>query len=226
METHSAIFREQLGTITGLKAKLHIKSDAKPKYCKARNVPLALTKEVEDEIDRLEKNGIIKSVSTSEWASPVAIVPKPDGTIRLCGDYKSTVNPVIENEVYPQPTPDEMFAKMQGGKKFSKIDLTQAYAQVELEEESKQYLVINTSKGLKEPSRMPYGIKPATGIFQRHVVNALSGIERTVVKADDILVSGVDDADHLVNLGKVFDRINQMGATVNKKKCCFFADEV
>ena len=109
-------------------------------------------------------------------------------------------------------TPDEMFAKTQGGKKFSKIDLTQAYAQVELEEES-------TSKGLKEPSRMPYGIKPATGIFQRHVVNALSGIERTVVKVDDILVSGVDDADHLVNLGKVFDRINKMGATVNKKKC-------
>ena len=222
METHSAIFREQLGTITGLKAKLHIKSDAKPKYCKARNVPFALTKAVEDEIDRLEKNGIIKSVSTSEWASPVVLVPKPDGTIRLCGDYKSTVNPVIENEVYPQPTPDEMFAKMQGGKKFSKIDLTQAYAQVELEEESKQYLVINTSKGLKEPSRMPYGIKPATGIFQRHVVNALSGIERTVVKVDDILVSGVDDADHLVNLGKVFDRINQMGATVNKKKVLFF----
>ena len=73
---------------------------------------------------------------------------------------------------------------------------------------------------------MPCGIKPATGIFQRHVVNALSGIERTVVKVDDILVSGVDDADHLVNLGKVFDRINQTGVTVNKTKCCFFADEV
>ena len=226
VQKHAAIFSEQLGTIKGLKAKLHIKSEAKPRYCKARNVPFALTKDVEDEIDRLEQSGVIKSVSTSEWASPVVILPKPDGSIRLCGDYKSTVNPVIENEVYPQPTPDEIFAKMRGGQKFSKIDLTQAYAQVELDEESKKYLTINTSKGLKEPSRMPYGIKPATGIFQRHVENKLSGTERTAVKVDDILISEKNDNDHLGNLGKVFETIEEMGATVNKKKCVFFADEV
>ena len=148
LEKHAAIFSDKLGTIKGLKAKLHIKADAKPKYCKARNVPFALTKAVEDEIDRLKKEGIIKSVSTSEWASPLVIVPKPDGTIRLCGDYKSTINPVIENEIYPQPTPDEIFAKMRGGTKFSKIDLSQAYLQVEMDEESRKYLIINTSKGL------------------------------------------------------------------------------
>ena len=100
---HAAIFGDQLDIIKGLKAKLHVQTNAKPKYCKARNVPFALTKAVENELDRLENNGIIKSISSSEWASPVVIVPKPDGTIRLCGDYKSTINPVIENEMYPQP---------------------------------------------------------------------------------------------------------------------------
>ena len=83
-------------------------------------------------------------------------------------------------------------------------------------------MVINTCKGLKEPSRMPYGIKPATGIFQRHVENALSGVVRTVVKVDDILVSAVDDADHLANLSKVFQILEDMGATVNRSKCKFF----
>ena len=73
---------------------------------------------------------------------------------------------------------------------------------------------------------MPYGIKPATGIFQRHITNALNGIPRTVVKVDDILVSGVNDADHLNNLSKVFHVLEEMGATVNKKKCKFFASEV
>ena len=65
-------------------------------------------------------------------------------------------------EVYPQPNPDELFAKMQGGQIFYKIDLTQAYAQVELHEVSEEYLVINTCKGLKEYTLMTYDIKPAT----------------------------------------------------------------
>ena len=60
---------------------------------------------VEAEIDRMEKDGILKSVPYSEWASPIVIFPKPDGTIRICADYNCTVNPVIKNDTYPQPTP-------------------------------------------------------------------------------------------------------------------------
>ena len=88
---------------------------------------------------------------------------------------------------------------------------------MELDENSKKYLIINTCKGLKEPSRMPYGIKPATGIFQRHVENALSIVATTVVKVDNILVSGLDDTDHLANLSKVFQILEDMGATVNRR---------
>ena len=115
---------------------------------------------------------------------------------------------------------------MQGGKKFSKIDLTQAYLQVELHEDSKQYLVINTSRGLKEYTRMPYGVKPASGVFQRYIEHALKGIPRTSVKIDDILVTGQSDADHFKNLASVFTVLEDIGATVNKQKCKFFADEI
>ena len=104
---------------------------------------------VEAEIDRMEKDGILKSVPYSEWASPIVIVPKPDGTIRICADYKRTVNPVIKNDTYPQPTPEELFPKIQGGERFSKTDLTKAYLQVQLDDKSQKYLTINTSKGLK-----------------------------------------------------------------------------
>ena len=104
---------------------------------------------VEAEIDRMEKDGILKSVPYSEWASPIVIVPKPDGTIRICADYKRTVNPVIKNDTYPQPTPKELFSKIQGGERFSKTDLTKAYLQVQLDDKSQKYLTINTSKGLK-----------------------------------------------------------------------------
>ena len=88
---------------------------------------------VEAEIDRMEKDGILKSVPYSEWASPIVIAPKPDGTIRICADYKRTVNPVIKNDAYLQPTPENLFSKIQGGERFSKIDLRKAYLQVELD---------------------------------------------------------------------------------------------
>ena len=103
----------------------------------------------------MEKDGILKSVSFSDWASPIVIIPKPN--IRICGDYKRTINPVIKNDTYPQPTPEELFSKIQGGKKFSKIDLTKAYLQLELDEESQKFLTINTRKGLKHFTRLPYG---------------------------------------------------------------------
>ena len=124
----------------------------------------------------------------------------------------------MSSTVFPIPTPDELFAAMEGGQKFSKIDLSQAYMQVVLDDDSRKYLVLNTRKGLMEPTRMPYGIKPATAIFQRHITSALSSIPRTVVKVDDIFVSGANDEDHLSNLDKVFAVLEEMGATVNKKK--------
>ena len=210
----------------GFKVKINVEPNASPKFVKARTVPFAMKDVVEAEIDKMEKDGILKSVSFSDWASPIVIVPKPDGNIRICGDYKQTINPVIKNDTYPQPTPEELFSKIQGGKKFSKIDLTKAYLQLELDEESQKFLTINTSKGLKHFTRLPYGVKPASGIFQRVIENALTNISNTAVKIDDILISGRDDSEHLQNIEKVFQVLKDLGVTVNKKKCTFFAKEI
>ena len=107
------------------------------------------------------------SVSYSEWASPIVVVPKADGQIRICGDVKSTINPFIHTEQYPLPGADELFQKMQGGKLFSNLGLKTAYLQMELDETSKKYLIVNTEDGLKQFNRMPYGITSCPAIFQR-----------------------------------------------------------
>ena len=99
------------------------------------------------------------------------------------------------------------FRKRVGGKCFSKIDLTQAYLQVELHEESKKYLVVNTSKGLKEYDKMPYGAKTATGVFQRYMAGTLSNVEKTVVRVDDVLTTGADDEEHLKHLEEIFQAL-------------------
>ena len=96
-------------------AKLHLKPNSQPKFVKARTVPFALKPAVERELDRLEQEGIIEKVTHSEWASPVVAVPKEGGVLRLCGDYKITLNPVLEVDKYPLPKPDDLFASLAGG---------------------------------------------------------------------------------------------------------------
>ena len=95
---------------------------------------------VEAELERLEQEGILKSLPFSEWASPIVVIPKPDGSLRIRGDFKRTVNPCIEQQTYPTPSNDKIFSKIQGGQSFSKVDLRQAYLQLELNDEAKKTL--------------------------------------------------------------------------------------
>ena len=101
----------------------------------------------------------------SEWAAPVVPVPKNDGTIRLCGDYKVTINQSLEVDQYPLPRPADLLASLNGGQKFTKLDLTAAYQQILLEESSRQFVTINTHKGLFRYTRLPFGVASAPAIF-------------------------------------------------------------
>ena len=85
-------------------------------------------------------------VSHSAWAAPVVVVPKADGGIRFCGDFKVTVNQVLDVDKYPLPNPQDLLSALAGGKRFTKLDLKHACQQLPLSEESKQFLTINTSK--------------------------------------------------------------------------------
>ena len=100
----------------------------------------------------------------SEWAAPVVLVPKKDGSLLVCGVYKTTVNQSADVDQYPLPIVEDLFATLAGGRVFSKIDLSHAYQQVELDEESQKYLTINTHKGLYRYKRLPYGVSSAPAI--------------------------------------------------------------
>ena len=80
-----------------------VKKDAKPVFKKARLVPFSLKEAVEKELDRLTKDGIMTPMMHSEWASPIVVVPKTDGRVRICVDYKVSVNPVLDVDQYPFP---------------------------------------------------------------------------------------------------------------------------
>lgn len=104
--------------------------------------------------------------------------------------------------------------------------MSQAYQQLQLNDESKQYTTINTHKGLFQYIRLPYGISSARGILQRNMENLLQNIPYVIVRVDDILVSGASDEDHLSNLEEVLKRLASAGLRLQKSKCVFMEPQV
>lgn len=219
------IFNDGLGCCS-VKAHLHIKPNAIPKFCKARPLPFAFREAVEKDLDRLVTEGVLEPVNISKWAAPIVVVPKPGGRIRLCADFSTGLNQALDINQYPLPRPAELFIALNGGTQFSKIDLSDAYLQVALDEESKELLVINTHKGLFRFNRLPFGIASAPSIFQQIMDQMLAGLDNTVCYLDDIIVTGKDPDKHLKNLQKVLQRISEYGFHINKTKCSFLQDSI
>ena len=156
----------------------------------------------------------------------IAVLKADKKSVRLCGDLKVTVNPVAKLDRYPVPKVEDLFATLSGGKLFTKLDLRHAYQQLLLDDDSKKYVVVNTTKGLFQYTRLPYGISSAPGIFQREMEHHFQGIPKVVVYLDDILVTGEDEQSHLRTLETVLKRLSESGLRVKQSKCLFMAPMV
>ena len=166
----------------------------------------------------MEKQGILEPVPHSNWAAPIVAVPKKNGRFRICGDYKVTVNQVLDVEQYPLPKPEDLFATLAGGKLLSKLDLSQAYLQLLLDEASKPYVAINTHKGLYTCTCIPFGVASAPAIFQKLMDTVLQGIPGVVCYIDDILISRADEEAHLRTLGQVFTHLEKHSFKLKQEK--------
>ena len=226
LKKYPTVFQEGLGTLRDFRAKIYLNDDAQPKYFRARSIPYAFREKVEQELIRLQEEGTIEPVQVSDWAAPIVPVLKSDKSVRICGDFRLTVNPASKLDNYPIPKVEDLFAKLNKGKPFTKLDLSQAYQQVLLDDESKQYVVINTHKGLFRYTRLPFGISSAPGTFQRVMESLLHRLPGVLVFFDDILVTGHTQADHLTTLNKVLARLEQAGLRVKSKKCKFMQSSV
>ena len=115
------------------------------------------------------------------------------------------------------PTAEELFTKLNGGE----LHLSSAYQQVLLDEESQQYVTINTHLGLFRYSHLPYGVTTSGAIFQQTMDTIMSRLNGVGGILDDLIVTGSKDAEHLRNLEGTLKRLDSMGVKLKRSKCVF-----
>jgi len=180
---------------------------------------------VEQEIDQMLKMGIITR-SDSPWASPIVVVPKPDGSIRLCVDYRK-VNSISVPDPFPLPRIEVLVDKVGQAKFLTKIDMTRGYWQVPLDELSVPISAFVTPSGHFQWRYMPFGLRNAPAPFSPLVSMLLKGLEYcSGAYLDDIIIFSNSWEDHLTHTRLVFGRIRDSGLTLNKSKCVFATGEV
>ena len=226
LRKHDDVLKNELGTFTGTKAKIVLDTNAVPLFNKPRPLSYADREKVQHELDRLQNQGVISPVEFADWAAPIVVVSKPDNSIRICGDYSVTINKAKRVDKYPIPRIEDLYTTLAGGEKFTKLDLRNAYLQMQLDEQSKQYVTINTHRGLYTYNRLPFGLNSAPAIFQRVMDNLIKNIPHTTVYLDDILVTGLTEAEHLRNLDAVLQRLSDAGLRLKRIKCSFLVKEV
>ena len=238
LKSYDNVFKNELGTIKGVKVSLRLKDDAVPVFSRARPVPYALREKVEVQINRLLSQDSIEKVDRSEWASPCVNVRKPDGSIRMCSDFSQTINPVLVNDQYPFPTTDELFHRMSNTAFFGKYDMRTAFEQLVIDERSRDMLTINTHLGLFRHKRLPYGCSASPAIMQRTIEYILRDVVpkakklmpeaelRLCMYLDDICVASNTEEGLFVLTKVLLAELDKHGARLNRAKCVPFAKKI
>ncbi|XP_045483761.1 uncharacterized protein K02A2.6-like [Harmonia axyridis] len=226
LQKYPIVLEKSMGKILNIQARLKLKNNATPVFIRARKIPFALQSKVEEELLNLEKEGILVKVMRSEWATPIVPVVKANGKIRICGDFKITLNPNLIIDEYPLPSIENLFSTMAGGDKFTKLDLQQAYLQLEVHPDDQKFLTLSTPKGLFQCTRLMYGVASAPAIWQRLIENLLKDIPGVSVFLDDIKITAPDDNTHFERLEKVLCRLSDHNIRINYEKCEFMKDKI
>uniref|UniRef100_A0AC34FQI5 Reverse transcriptase n=1 Tax=Panagrolaimus sp. ES5 TaxID=591445 RepID=A0AC34FQI5_9BILA len=225
LNKHEDVFKEELGKCD-MQISLKLVQGAKPKFIKARNLPYAFRGEVEKQLEAKRQSGLLSEVMHSEWATPIIPVAKPNGDIRICGNYKLTLNPALDVTQYPLPRIEDMFHELNGSSFFSKLDVRDAYQQIELDEESRKLTTISTHKGLFQYNRLVPGISSGAAEFQAIIEKTIHGIEKTVAFQDDVTVGGKTMEEHLDKLDEVLAKFVKHGFRLKREKCEFLKRKI
>lgn len=220
------VFREKIGCTPEYKVSLKLRENATPCYTKERAIPYSLTERVERELDVLEQTGIISKTTDSDWGSPLVVIPKADGGVRLCVDYKVGVNQRLIDSHYPIRKIGDIFNSLRDSKFFCRLDLYKAYLHIPVDEQSTVIQTISTHRGTYRMNRLSFGIKTAPAEFNRIIDQILREIPKTESYFDDIIVHGSSMDECKSNLKLCLAQLKKFDLHLNRAKCSFFKESI
>ena len=198
---------------------------AAPRGSHPYRVPDRLKEGVRSEVEELVELGIVVP-STSPWASPVVPVPKKDGTVRVCIDYRK-LNEVTVADPYYMTTMEEIVERIGASKVMSKLDLAKGFYQVEVDPQSRKKTAFISPFGKFEFTRMPFGLRNAPAIFQRCMEVVLRECYSfSAPYIDDIIVFSNSGEEHVEHLRLVLKALSEHGMTLKERKCEFGKEKV
>ncbi len=191
-----------------------------------RRLPPSQYEAVKAHVKQLLDSKIIRE-SSSPYSSPIVVVTKKDGTLRLCVDYRQ-LNAKTRRDAYPLPRIEESLDALSGARYFSTLDLASGYNQVAVEESDKNKTAFCTPFGLFEWNRMPFGLCNAPCTFQRLMERLFSDQrnQSVLLYLDDVIVFSSTVQWHLQRLEEVFSQLSGQGLKVKLSKCHFFQKKV
>ncbi|XP_039532215.1 uncharacterized protein LOC120482205 [Pimephales promelas] len=193
--------------------------------CRPYRLPEHKKKTVQAELETMLDMGVIEE-SNSDWASPIVLVPKPDGSVRFCVDYRK-VNAVSKFDAYPMPRIDELLDRLGSARFYSTLDLTKGYWQIPLSPMSKEKTAFTTPFGLHQFVTLPFGLFGAPATFQRLMDRILRPhAAYAAAYLDDIIIYSNDWQRHMQYLRAVLKTLRRAGLTANPKKCAIGRVEV
>lgn len=234
VEKYSDIFSGTPGEIKGTVGTLKLKeANIKPIAFKPRRIPYAVENLVKNELDKLCTDGKMYRVTNEEkvtWATPIVTIIKGPQNIRICGDYKVTINPFLEVPNHPIPVIEDIFAKLNKDDQnvktvFSKIDLRKAYMNRRMDEEAQKLMTITTPWGLYRPTFMMFGMSPAPQEWQDFMDEHFN-MPNVYCFIDDILVANSDVDGHLKTLESIFQKLKNLNIKVNKEKTVLMSPQL
>ena len=215
-----------LGTL-GEEYTIRLKDDARPHALYTpRSVALPLRDKVHEELDRMEKMGVISKVNDpTPWCAGMVVVPKKSGAVRICVDLKA-LNENVLRETHPIPKVDDTLAQLTGAAVFSKLDANSGFWQIPLSDQSKLLTTFITPFGRYAFNKLPFGIASAPELFQKRMSKILEGLDGVVCLMDDVLVIGKDRNEHDLRLRLVLERVQKAKVMLNPTKCEFAKSSV
>jgi RNase H-like domain found in reverse transcriptase/Reverse transcriptase (RNA-dependent DNA polymerase)/Integrase core domain/Integrase zinc binding domain len=201
-----------------------IETQGRPVFAKARRLDPQKLAIAEAEFRALEKAGVVRR-SDSPWASPLHMVPKPDGMWRPCGDYRR-LNLATTHDCYPLPNIMDFSGRLAGCTVFSTVDLVKGYHQVPMAAADVPKTAIITPFGLFEYLFMPFGLRNAAQTFQRLMDQLFRHLPFVFTYLDDHLIASRSAAEHKQHLEQFFKILSENGLRINPAKCVFAAGSV